>query len=83
MSAYTDEQTQEIVRAAGEFVKVWEELAQALPEDYHCFMTCDEAEALAALFDACGEEWVAEAIIANHSTGDEPGESHYTGDESE
>ena len=65
--------------AAEHFVEVWMGLAQNLPDDYGCQMTCGEADALADLFAAFGYTTDAAEIVRNHAAFDEPGDSHFIG----
>lgn len=72
--------TARILAAAREFVSVWESLAGTLTHDYDCTLQCSEAEALAELFRAHGDDATAVAVIEAHAETDEPGDAHYQGD---
>ncbi|MCZ4119056.1 hypothetical protein [Streptomyces sp. H39-S7] len=65
--AKTDPQQSRCVEAAAAFVESWAYLGPSLPDDYECTLNCEEAETLAALFDAFGYVTTAEAIIDRHS----------------
>ncbi|MEU9871084.1 hypothetical protein AB0C87_24855 [Actinomadura sp. NPDC048021] len=72
---------EEIALAVVLFTEVWGELAVSLPDDYSCHMTCTEAEALADVFRAGGQDRTAEMILANHAAHDEPDDLHFQGEE--
>ena len=67
------------VIAAERFVAVWSKsgLADSLTDDYECHLTCDEANAFAALFETFGHEGTAEWILKAHIKHDEPGDEHF------
>ncbi len=69
--------------AAARFVETWAYLAESLPHDYGCTLTCREAEAMADLFRAFGRPEVAESLMESHAETDEYGDDHYEGDEPE
>ena len=71
--------TKDAATVLREFTKVWGEIATCLPADYDCFLTCIEAEALADLFRAVGDDETADYIIAEHASGDDEGDAHYAG----
>jgi hypothetical protein len=73
----TAEQQSKARDAVTEFTRVWGELAESLPHDYDCHLTCTEAEALAGLFRVVGASDAADAILAAHAEFDEPGEAHH------
>lgn len=63
------------------FVDTWEVLAESLPFDYGCTLTCSEAEALADLFRAFERPDSADALMRSHAEFDDPGDEHYEGDD--
>lgn len=69
------------IEAAEAFVKGWGYLAIDLHTSYDCTMTCGEAEALADLFIAFGQEETAAEVLRLHTESDEPGDAHYSGPE--
>lgn len=71
------------ITAATDFVKVWGFLAQSLPSDYHCYLTCTEADSLARLFKVYGHVETAVTILGEHAADDEDGDSHFLMGESE
>lgn len=71
-------ETDRIVEAAKGFVQGWEYLVQDLHHAYDCTMTCNEAEVLADLFRVFGKDDLADYIIEEHTSTDEPGDAHYS-----
>lgn len=63
------------------FCETWAELAVSLPDSYNCELNCAEADALADLFRAVGQDATADAVIAAHADHDQPGDSHYPAEE--
>lgn len=70
-------QRREQVAAAEEVARTWGSLAMALPADYDCTLHCTEAEAMARLLNAFGEEALADAVIEEHAEGDVCGDLHH------
>lgn len=67
----------EIADAARLFCETWTGLAQDLPDIYGCTLSCAEANVLADLYRATGDDGTADAVIAEHAAHDQPGDSHY------
>jgi hypothetical protein len=66
------------VTAAREFCAAWREIfTQMLAGSYRCTMTCEEAEAAAALWRIMGDGEAADEIIGSHARWDEPGAMHH------
>lgn len=81
-AAVADQATDDtrLLTAVARFAEQWGSLMETLPSDYHCTMTCEEAEAAAELFRALGDNATAVGIIDAHAEHDEPGEAHYKGE---
>jgi hypothetical protein len=68
-----------IAEAAGHFADVWAELLLSLPDDYGCEMNCAEANAVADLYRALGDDATAASVIAAHGDHDVEGDQHWHG----
>jgi hypothetical protein len=66
-----------LLAAVERFADEWGALIERLPREYHCTLSCSEAEAAAELFRAIGDEPTAEGILDAHADHDEPGDDHY------
>jgi hypothetical protein len=71
-----DEEMRPQVEAAAHFLNVCSEVIGSLPGDYSCYLTCYEAESLAELYRAFGDDGKADDVIEGHAEGDEHGEKH-------
>lgn len=63
--------------ALHDLFEVWDDYTVA---DLGPHLTCNEAEALAALCRAAGRDGRADALIAGHATDDDEGDMHYEGE---
>lgn len=70
-----------IATVARLFCETWAELAVSLPDSYGCELNCAEADAMADLFRAVGQDATADAVIAAHAAYDQPDDSHYPAEE--
>lgn len=66
-----------VAAAARAFCETWAELAPDLPDSYGRHLTCGEADTLADLYRAAGDDTRADAIEAAHAAHDQPGDAHY------
>jgi hypothetical protein len=67
--------------ALSHFTAVWDD--GALASDLGTQLTCTEVEALCALFEASGDQEAAQMWREAHAAGDDEGDDHYVGDDTE
>lgn len=63
------------------FANAWASLGPSLTSDYDCHLTCREAETLADLFRATGDDESADLVISEHASHDEQGDQHWAGEQ--
>lgn len=65
--------------AATKFVDAWLDLLPVLGDDYHCALTCHEADTASDMLRAFGHPVEAAHLLEVHTEHDSIGDSHYQG----